>query len=97
MSTATHHETTTRGPSPDRKRFSFGPVWNAAVLAGNVTDHDKLIAQAVKLKIAARSDAARLKFATLLVKVQAKLQDETPEAEAEKPAKAATAETAAAE
>lgn len=66
---------TPRGPSPDRKRFSFGPVWNAAVIAGKVTDHDKLIAQAVKLKIAAKSDAKRLKFATLLQKVQAKLQD----------------------
>lgn len=71
---------TPRGPSPDRKRFSFGPVWNAAVIAGKVTDHDKLIAQAVKLKIAAKSDAKRLKFATLLQKVQAKLQ-EMPENE----------------
>lgn len=56
-----------------RKRFSFGPVWGAAVMAGKVTDHDKLIAHAVKLKVAAKSDAKRLKFATLLVKVQAKL------------------------
>lgn len=65
---------------PARKRFSFGPVWNAAVIAGTVKDHEKLIAHAVKLKVAARSDAKRLKFETLLAKVSAALttQAETP-------------------
>lgn len=58
-----------------RKRFNFGPVWNAAILAGNVTDKDKLIAQGVKLKVArSRSDVRKLKFETLLARVQAKLQ-----------------------
>lgn len=61
-----------------RKRFSFGPVWNAAVIAGTVKDHQKLIAHAVKLKIAAQSDAKRLKFETLLAKVASALKDEAP-------------------
>lgn len=56
-----------------RKRFSFGPVWNAAVVAGTITDHEKLIAHAVKLKVAPRSDAKRLKFDTLRTKVAAAL------------------------
>jgi hypothetical protein len=100
MSTATHATTTgkaePRGPSPDRKRFSFGPVWNAAVIAGNVTDHEKLIAQAVKLKVAAKSDARRLKFVTLLAKVQQAIvegEDAPAEAKAEgKKAKAKSKE-----
>lgn len=60
-----------------RKRFSFGPVWAAAVIAGKITDHDKLIEHAIKLKIAPRSDAKRLKFETLRQKVASKLQAET--------------------
>ena len=56
-----------------RKRFSFGPVWNAAVVAGTVTDKDKLVAQAVKLKAGRKYDLSKLRFATLLAKVQAKL------------------------
>ena len=58
----------------DRKRFSFGPVWNAAVVAGKITDHEKLIAHAVKLKVGAKSDIRRLKFDTLLAKVAAAIQ-----------------------
>ena len=58
----------------DRKRFSFGPVWNAAVLAGKITDQEKLVAHAVKLKVGAKSDIKRLKFDTLLAKVTAALQ-----------------------
>ena len=57
----------------DRKRFSFGPVWTAAVIAGKVTDHEKLIAHAVKLKVGAKSDMKRLRFETLLAKVAAAL------------------------
>lgn len=68
-------ETTTPEPTA-RKRYSFGPVWTAAVVAGTVKDHEKLIAHAVKLKVAARSDAARLKFETLLGKVAAAIQAE---------------------
>ena len=56
-----------------RKRFSFGPVWSKAVVEGKVTDHEKLIAHGVKLKVGAKSDLKRLKFATLLAKVAAKL------------------------
>lgn len=60
----------------NRKRFSFGAVWNAAVIAGTVTDHDKLIAHAIKLKVAGRSDAKRLKFETLRTKVAAAIETE---------------------
>lgn len=56
-----------------RKRFSFGPVWNKAVIEGNITDTNKLVAQAVKLKCGKKSDLKRIKFSTLLAKVQAKL------------------------
>jgi len=77
-----------------RKRFSFGPVWNEAVIAGTVTDHAKLVEQAVKLKINARSDAKRLKFDTLRLKVAAALIKRQQEAKATADAAAAT-ETAA--
>ena len=53
-----------------RKRYSFGAVWNAAVVAGAVSDKNKLVAQAVKLKTGKRSDLKKVKFATLLGKVQ---------------------------
>lgn len=52
-----------------RKRFSFGPVWNAAVVAGKVTDKAKLAAHAKALKLGSASDLQRLKFETLLSKV----------------------------
>ena len=58
----------------ERKRFSFGPVWSAAVVAGTITDHDKLIAHAIKLKVAGRSEATRLKFETLRTKVAAAIE-----------------------
>lgn len=57
-----------------RKRFSFGAVWNASVVAGKATDVAKLVEQAVKLKVGARSDLKKLKLATLRTKVAAKLQ-----------------------
>jgi len=53
-----------------RKSFTFGPVWKAAVLAGNVKDFDKLVAHAAKLKTGKKSDLKRTKFETVLVKVQ---------------------------
>ena len=56
-----------------RKRFSFGPTWTAAVTAGTVTDKDKLVAHAVKVKAGRKSDLSKLRFTTLLAKVQAKL------------------------
>ncbi len=56
-----------------RKRFSFGPTWNAAVVAGKATDQAKLLAQAIKLKAGAPSDLRKLKLATLRAKVAAKL------------------------
>lgn len=73
-----------------RKRFSFGPTWNAAVVAGKATDQAKLLAQAIKLKAGAPSDLRKLKLATLRAKVAAKLQ-------AEVAAPAADASPAAAE
>lgn len=64
-----------------RKRFSFGSTWNAAVIAGTATDEAKLMAQATKLKLGAKSDLRRLKLATLRSKVAAKLQAQsTPSA-----------------
>lgn len=53
-----------------RKSFTFGPVWNAAVLGGNVKDFDKLVAHAAKLKTGKKSDLKRTKFETVLAKVQ---------------------------
>lgn len=53
-----------------RTRFSFGKVWTAAVQAGKVSDKDKLVAHAIKLKAGRASDLKKLKFETLLSKVQ---------------------------
>lgn len=53
-----------------RKRFSFGKVWSEAVKAGQVSDKDKLVAHAIKLKAGKRSDLCKLRFETLLAKVQ---------------------------
>lgn len=61
-----------------RKRFSFGKVWIQAVLAGKVSDKDKLVAHAVKLKAGRKSDLKKVKFDTLLGKVQRALS--TPSA-----------------
>jgi hypothetical protein len=60
-----------------RTRYSFGPTWNKAVVDGKVSDHDKLIAHAVKLKVAQRATAKKLRFETLLAKVQQKLSSTT--------------------
>jgi hypothetical protein len=59
-----------------RKRFSFGKVWEAAVQKGEVTDKDKLVAHAVKLKAGRKYDLKKLKFETLLAKVQKALSAE---------------------
>jgi len=56
-----------------RKRFSFGKVWTEAVKAGEVSDKDKLVAHGVKLKAGRKYDLSKLRFETLLAKVQAKL------------------------
>lgn len=53
-----------------RVRYSFGPVWIQAVKDGKVTDQAKLVAHAVKLKAGRKSDLKKVKFATLLGKVQ---------------------------
>ncbi|WP_407306552.1 hypothetical protein [Acinetobacter sp.] len=76
----------------ERKRFSFGPVWNKGVIDGTVTDHAKLVEQAVKLKVNARSDAKRLKFETLRQKVAAELVKRA-EAEAAEKAEQEAADT----
>lgn len=57
-----------------RKRFSFGPVWNAAVLAGTASDQPKLLAQAISLKAGSKSDLSKLKLATLRAKVAGRLE-----------------------
>lgn len=74
-----------------RKRFSFGPVWNASVIAGKATDQAKMLEQAIRLKVGAKSDLKKLKLVTLRTKLAAKLQAET-EAPAATPAAAETAE-----
>lgn len=64
-----------------RKRFSFGPTWNAAVIAGTATDQAKMLQHALKLKLGAKSDLRKLKLITLRTKVAAKLQAQaTPQA-----------------
>ena len=57
-----------------RKRFTFGKVWNQAVKDGKVTDQAKLVAHAVKLKAGRKYDLNKLKFETLLAKVQKALE-----------------------
>ena len=62
---------------PKAKRFTFGPVWTAAVRKGDEkflgTHREKLVAHAVSLKIGARSDLSKLKLTTLIARTQAKL------------------------
>ena len=58
-----------------RKSFTFGKVWNKAVQEGKVTDKQKLVAQAVKLKVGRKWDMNKLKFETLLMKVQKALAE----------------------
>lgn len=53
-----------------RTRYSFGKVWTQNVADGKVSDKAKLVAHAVKLKAGRKSDLAKLKFDTLLAKVQ---------------------------
>ncbi len=60
-----------------RKRFTFGKVWTAAVAAGTVSDKDKLVAHAVKLKAGRKSDLTKLRFETLLAKVQKAIANAT--------------------
>ncbi len=57
-----------------RKRFSFGPVWNAAVIAEKAKDFDKLLAQAVKLNLGTSDELKGLKLAALRSKVAEKLK-----------------------
>ena len=78
-----------------RKRFSFGPVWSKAVVAGTAKDKDKLVAHGVKLKVGSKSSLSTLKLETLITKVAAAIQaeDKTP---ATKKGKAEQAEEATA-
>jgi hypothetical protein len=57
-----------------RKRFSFGPTWNAAVIGGTATDQAKMIEHALKLKLGVKSDLRKLKLVTLRAKIAGKLQ-----------------------
>lgn len=58
----------------NRKRFSFGDVWNASVIAGKATDTSKLIAQAVKLNLGTSDELSSLSTAELCAKVATALQ-----------------------
>ena len=62
-----------------RTKFTFGKVWSQAVLDGKVQDKAKLVAHAVKLKAGRKYDLNKLKFETLLAKVQKALEAEKPE------------------
>jgi len=42
----------------NRKRFAFGPVWNANVLAGKVKDKIKLVAQAQAMGLGTAKELA---------------------------------------
>ena len=57
-----------------RTRFTFGKVWTQAVVDGKVSDKQKLVAHAVKLKAGRKYDLNKLKFETLLAKVQKALE-----------------------
>lgn len=57
-----------------RKKCTFGKVWKANVIAGTITDRVKLAEHAFKLKLGkSRYDLKKLKYETLLSKVQAAL------------------------
>jgi len=56
-----------------RTRCTFGPVWMQSIFAGTVTDKVKLVEHAFSLGLGARYDLRRLRFETLLAKVEAKL------------------------
>ena len=57
-----------------RKKCTFGKVWKASVIAGTITDRVKLVEHAFKLKLGkSRYDLKKLKYETLLSKVQAAL------------------------
>lgn len=57
-----------------RKKCTFGKVWKANVIAGTITDRVKLVEHAFKLKLGkSRYDLKKLKYETLLSKVQAAL------------------------
>lgn len=74
--TTTTSKATAAEAQAARKRFSFGPVWQAAVISGKVKDHDKLIAHAIKLKIGGKSALKGYKFETLREKVAAAIEAE---------------------
>lgn len=60
-----------------RKKCTFGKVWKANVIAGTITDRVKLVEHAFKLKLGkSRYDLKKLKYETLLGKVQTALQAE---------------------
>lgn len=57
-----------------RKKCTFGKVWKSHVIAGTITDRVKLVEHAFKLKLGkSRYDLKKLKYETLLGKVQAVL------------------------
>ena len=57
-----------------RRKCTFGKVWKANVIAGTITDRVKLVEHAFKLKLGkSRYDLKKLKYETLLGKVQAAL------------------------
>lgn len=73
-----------------RQRYSFGNTWLNAVLAGVVTDQDKLIAHGIKVNAGTPSALAALSFDTLLKRVQDAIYAEQSEAEPEVEAPAET-------
>jgi len=80
-----------------RKRFSFGPVWNQAVIAGTVKDTEKLVAQGVKLKLGTKDELAALSHDSIQAKVAAALEAGITGDEKTEDTTAASTETAGAE
>jgi len=69
-----------------RERFSFGNTWLNAVLAGFVTDKEKLVAHGVQVKAGTKEELEALSIEAMLPIVQAAIYAEvyvapTPEAE----------------
>ncbi|WP_407306190.1 hypothetical protein [Acinetobacter sp.] len=59
----------------NRKRFAFGPVWNANVLEGKVKDKIKLVAQADAMGLGTTKDLANKELKELIEMVAAALRD----------------------
>lgn len=58
-----------------RKRFSFGRVWEKAVISGEAVDFDKLVAHAMKLQLGSKAELRQLDISALRNGVALKLSN----------------------